>query len=151
MLNYETITQRLREHGYRLTEARSQVIRVLCNSSDYIGAYDIHNTLKSQGASIGLVSVYRVLELLCHLGLVQSEEFGAGGEKFRLNRGRHTHQIICSICGVAKEFGNCGIGDLAQDLEEASGYKIKDHWLRFFGVCPTCQARQGSNPGTNDK
>ncbi len=139
MQQYTELTALLRTRGYRLTSARVQVTRILCDAQGYVGAYEIYNTLKQQGINVGVASVYRVLELLCQLNLVQREEFGAGGEKFRLSQKGHTHQLICSECGVAREFGNCGILPLAQDLESTSGFKIHEHWLRFFGLCPNCQ------------
>jgi len=139
-MDYIQIGKELRLQGYRLTEARIQVCRVLCNSSTFVGAYEIYNVLKEQGTKVGVASIYRVLDLLCRLEFVEREEFGAGGEKFRLNREQdHTHQLVCSGCGAAKEFANCSIHHLAQSLENTSGFKIHNHWLRFFGLCPNCQ------------
>jgi Fur family transcriptional regulator, ferric uptake regulator len=142
MQQYTKLTEQLRSHGYRLTGARVQVTRILCEAPGYLGAYHIYNALKQQGINVGVASIYRVLELLCQLNLVQREEFGSGGEKFRLSQKGHTHQLVCSECGVAKEFGNCGVNPLAKDLEISSGFKIHEHWLRFFGLCPTCQHKQ---------
>ncbi len=138
-MDYDKLTSEMRRRGYRLTAARIQVCRVLCESAGYLGAYDIYNTLKARGVNVGVASVYRVLSLLCELSMVQREEFGAGGEKFRLSQHTHTHQLICSGCGAATEFGNCSIQILARNLENSSGFKIHDHWLRFFGLCPNCQ------------
>lgn len=140
-MDFQQINSELRHKGYRLTEARTQVCRVLCDSTEYMGAYDIYSTLKSQGINVGVASIYRVLDLLDGLNLLQREEFGASGEKFRLFGNRHTHQLICSGCGIAKEFANCGIHSLAESLEDSSGFKIHDHWLRLFGLCPNCQRK----------
>ncbi len=141
MLNHNTITEELRSRGYRLTTARASVARALCDANSYMGAYDIYNTLKAQGINVGVASIYRVLSLLCELNLVQREEFGAGGEKFRLVQGGHTHRLVCSGCGTAREFTNCGINSLAKSLEQSSGFTIHDHWLKFFGICPDCRGQ----------
>ncbi len=141
-MDCQAITEQFRHHGYRLTEARIHVTRALCQAGTYVGAYDIYNTLQELNIHVGIASIYRVLELLCSLGLVQREEFGAGGEKFRISSNSHTHQLVCSGCGQAQEFSNCALNSMAQALERTSGFKIQDHWLRFFGLCPTCQSKQ---------
>lgn len=139
MQDYAQIMDHLRTRGYRLTTARASVVRALCSADTFLGAYDIYHGLKAGDTKVSVASIYRVLSLLWELGLVRKEEFGAGGEKFRLLQAGHTHQLICSGCGIAKEFANCGIAGLATKLEGASGYKIHDHWLKFFGLCPKCQ------------
>lgn len=144
-MDSEQINLELRQKGYRLTQPRSQVCRLLCDTTEFLGAYDIYAVLKKQGATVGVASVYRVLELLSQLQLVEREEFGVGGEKFRLialGSTNHTHRLVCSDCGIAEEFANCGIHSLAKSLESTSGFKIHEHWLKFFGLCPDCQHKQ---------
>lgn len=139
------IIQLIQEKGHRLTIARKQVIHVLCSHSEFLGAYDIHHLLEKDGIHIGVASIYRVLGMLKNLGILKSEEFSSGGEKFRLEARHshshlHSHQLICSQCGRTEEWaGECPISNLKK-LENESGYQIEDHWLRFFGVCPRCQA-----------
>ncbi len=138
-MDYDKLTGAMRRKGFRLTSARTQVCLVLCEADGYLGAYEIYNSLKARGVNVGVASVYRALSLLCEMNLVQQEEFGAGGEKFRLAQNTHTHQLICSGCGAATEFGECSMHNLARSLENSSGFKIHAHWLRFFGLCPNCQ------------
>jgi len=140
-MNYEELTQYIQVAGYRLTSARKQVVKVLCATNHYLGAYDIHHKLEEQGVHIGIASVYRVLELLNSLKLLQREEFGSGGERFRLINSdhNHAHQLICSKCGQTQEFEDCPLIGLAKNVESTSGFQIQEHWLRFFGLCPHCQ------------
>lgn len=143
-MEFEEILKNIQKEGHRLTFARKNVIRILCNHSDFLGAYDIHHLLEQEEIHIGVASIYRVLGMLKALGLIKSEEFSSGGEKFRLetkhSHPHHSHQLICSQCGRTEEWaGDCPIATLAQKLEVDSGYQIEEHWLRFFGVCPLCQ------------
>lgn len=143
-MDYKAILELLSEKGYRLTQARKEVIRILTTNTQFLGAYDIHNLLKNENVHIGVTSIYRVLDLLKKLDLVRSEEFSAGGERFRLETNKdqheHSHQLICSQCGRQEEWiGECPITGLAEKLEQKSGYQIEEHWLRFFGLCPQCQ------------
>lgn len=143
-MEYNEIIQLIQAKGYRLTDPRKKVIRILTSHSDFLGAYDIHNLLQQENVPIGVASIYRVLSLLKSLGLLRSEEFSAGGEKYRLesltSHHHHSHQLICSQCGRTEEWiGECPISNIAGKLEQDSGYQIEEHWLRFFGVCPFCR------------
>lgn len=141
-MNYEEILQHIHQQGHRLTSARKHIIQVLCSHTDYLGAYDIYHLLEQNGIHVGIVSIYRVLEMLNNFGLLQKEEFCSGGERFRLINPvhQHAHQLICTKCGRSKDLGDCPISHFAQTLELQSGYRIQNHWLRFFGLCPLCQS-----------
>jgi len=140
-MKYEELTQYVQAHGYRLTSARKHVLKVLSDNPQYLGAYEIHDLLEKRGIHIGVASVYRILQLLNSLNLLQREEFGSGGERFRLVASDHihVHQLICSKCGQTQEFQDCPIAGVAKRVESQSGFQIQEHWLRFFGLCPHCQ------------
>ncbi len=140
-MTYEEITETLRQRGFRLTAARKHVIKVLDQHPEYLGAYDIHHLLEATEMHIGISSIYRVLEMLQNLNLLQQEEFGQGGIRYRLQRPSqpHAHQLICSRCGRTEELGDCPLSHWADRLEQDSGFEIQAHWLRFFGLCPACQ------------
>ena len=140
-MTYDEITKQIRDQGHRLTTARKEVIRILCENRNYLGAYDIHHLVENQGNHIGVASIYRILAMLESQGYLQREEFGSGGERFRLPEDNlhHAHQLICSKCGDAQEFADCPIASIAKTLESQSGYQIQEHWLRFFGLCPKCR------------
>ncbi|GAB6174840.1 Fur family transcriptional regulator [Paradesulfitobacterium aromaticivorans] len=140
-MTYEEVTQGIQKSGYRLTTARKSVVNVLCTNITYLGAYDIHHILEQQDIHIGITSIYRVLDLLSSLDLLAREEFGSGGERFRLYREQdsHAHQLVCSHCGKTEELSNCPVSTALAKLESQSGYQIQEHWLRIFGLCPQCQ------------
>ena len=143
-MNYEEILQHIQDKGYRLTSGRKHIIQVLCHHTDYLGAYDIHHLLEQNNIHVGIVSIYRVLEMLNSFGLLQLEEFGSGGERFCLvsTAEQHAHQLICTRCGQTKELNDCPISHLAKSLELQSGFRIQNHWLRLFGLCPLCQTEE---------
>lgn len=147
-MTYEEITDTLRSQGLRLTGARKHVVKILYQHQEYLGAYDIHHLLEAAGLHTGISSIYRVLETLQNLNLLQQEEFGQGGMRYRLRepRQRHSHQLICSGCGRTEELGECPLSTWANDLEKDSGYQIHEHWLRFFGLCPACRNNETAPP-----
>lgn len=141
-MTYEEVTQKIQQSGHRLTNARKAVVKVLTQeNAHYLGAYDIHHILEQEDIHIGITSIYRVLDLLACLEVLEREEFGSGGERFRLFREQaaHAHQLVCSSCGKTQELSICPIASTLAKLESQSGYQIQEHWLRIFGLCPQCQ------------
>lgn len=142
-MNAEHIIQLLQQKGFRLTAARKHVIAVLSRHTDYLGAYDIYHLLEQEKIHVGLISVYRALELLRDLGLLQSEEYSPAGERYRLlgMAEPRIHRLICTRCGQTQELKDCPVQNFTGKLELESGFRIHDHWLRFFGLCPGCQTK----------
>ena len=47
--------------------------------------------------------------------------------------------VICEKCHSVAEFDNCDLADLFKAVQKRTGYKIEDHWLELFGLCPNCR------------
>jgi Fur family peroxide stress response transcriptional regulator len=50
---------------------------------------------------------------------------------------------VCSRCGRTTEVDDAGLSDAVREIGRRSGYRIESHRLELFGLCPSCQARQG--------
>src|SRR5437870_3212520 len=94
-------TEELRAAGYRAGSARRAVISVLDGQSCCLAAQEIHDQLRRSGRSVGLASVYRVLDTLTERGLLQRLEFGDGIARFEPIRADHSHHhhLVCDGCG----------------------------------------------------
>ncbi len=129
----------LREKGYRITSPRKAVIDTLAGSPRALNAAQIFDLARSNCPSLGLVSVYRTLDTLEDLGLIQRvhqhEECHAYISAFR----GHQHLLICTSCGKALFFEGEDLGELFERVSQESGYKIQDHWLQLFGLCEECK------------
>ncbi|GAB4525375.1 MAG: Fur family transcriptional regulator [Anaerolineales bacterium] len=132
---------RLQEAGYRLTAPRRTVVEIVAGSAFMMTPQAVFDHARYQYPQIGLVTVYRTLEKLESLHLVQRIHQQDGCQAFIARREGHQHPLICQKCGRVAYFS--GDADAMQALSRhvamSSGYVIQDHWLQFFGVCAACR------------
>lgn len=140
------IKKQLVEKGYKLTQQREVTVRVLLeHEKDHFSAEEVFLLVKEQFPEIGLATVYRTLELLSDLQVVEKINFGDGAARFDLRStdgSHHHHHLICMHCGGVEEIMEDGLLKLEQMVERQYGFKVTDHRLDFQGVCRECRQKQ---------
>ena len=129
----------LKGSGYRLTSPRRAVVDALANSERALNAAEIFDIARDQYPSLGLVSVYRTLEKLEELELIQRVHHPDGCQAFIAGFSGHQHLLICQNCGRTQFFEGDDLDMLIERVARKSGYQIKEHWLQLFGFCAECQ------------
>lgn len=140
----EDLQKRLQERQHKMTPQRRIVLQIfLDRPGEHLSAEDVHGILRSNRLEIGLATVYRSLELLNKLGLLQKMEFGDGCSRYELNTtdpsAHQHHHLICIRCNKVIEFEDDLLEALEQDIADKSGFRIVDHQVKFFGYCKECQ------------
>ncbi|MFH1651816.1 MAG: Fur family transcriptional regulator [Chloroflexota bacterium] len=132
----------LRRRGYKLTTQRQAVIRVMALSNAPLTPAELYTRVCRKHPGIGLVSVYRTLEILLTLGLV-CEVRGDGKVRGYLMRrpAGHHHHMVCMACGTVTDFNNCDLRELETRLSRQTGFQISRHLLEFQGRCAECQQK----------
>ena len=131
----------LQENGYRITEPRRAVVETIATSQQALNPFDVFERARACYPRLGLVTVYRTIEKLEELGLIQRVHQPTGCQAFITAFSGHQHLLICQSCGRVEFFN----GDVEQmdGLMRAvgtnSGFKIQEHWLQLFGICAACQ------------
>ena len=138
--------EQLQKAGYRLTAPRQAVVEIIANSPYLLDPQDIYSQAQQVYARLGLVTVYRTLEKLEELGLVQRVHHPDGCQAFVAATRGHQHLLICERCSRVQYFSGDGerMDHLMDSVAEESGYQIKDHWLQLFGLCSECQRQAQS-------
>ena len=131
--------EQLRASGYRLTAPRKAVVEALSNSQRALNATEIFDLAREACPSMGLVSVYRTLEHLENLDLIQRVHHPDGCQAFIAAFTGHQHLLICQQCGHTEFFEGDDLEPLFKRVAQESGYQISDHWLQLFGLCANCQ------------
>lgn len=138
----DKINQQLINKGYKLTSQREATVRVLLeHEADHLSAEDVFMHVKKKNPDIGLATVYRTLELLAELHIVEKMNFGDGVARFDLRSGDHEHMhhhLICSICGRLDEIKEDWLLDIEKRLEREYGFTVIDHRLEFKGMYRDC-------------
>jgi Fe2+ or Zn2+ uptake regulation protein len=95
------------------------------------------------------VSVYRTLDLLRSLGLVERLHHPDGCSSFMPASEEHGHHVTCERCRRTVEFSGCEIEKLARSARAQTGFTVHSHWLELTGICPECRragAARGGSP-----
>jgi Fur family ferric uptake transcriptional regulator len=105
-----------------------------------LSAQEISDQLRGAGTDVGLASVYRALDLLHEMGLVQRVEIGDGGSRYEpvIPGGEHHHHAVCDSCGRVTAFED---DRLEQALERLAGrlrHSMSGHDIVIHGSCARC-------------
>ena len=139
-LNEKQVTVILRQQGYRLTTQRRAILKTIARSRSHLSPAEIYKRAKQEDPKIGLVTVYRTLELLSHLRVICEMSTRSNARTY-LIRGpeEHHHHLICTDCGTVVHFTCCDLSRLEKRLSRETGFEVKGHLLELSGRCPSCQ------------
>lgn len=129
----------LQENGYRLTEARRTIVNLIAGASRALTPLEVFEKARKKNPALGLVSVYRTLEKLEELHLIQRVHQPGGCQAFIAASRGHEHLLLCRNCGQVTFFEGDDLDSLIQSIAKKSGYRISEHWLQLFGLCQACQ------------
>jgi Fur family transcriptional regulator, ferric uptake regulator len=132
----EYALERLSEAGYRSGGSRRQVVELLSDEGCAITAMELDKRLQD----VGRATVYRALDQLEELGLVQKIDVGAdstGYEKVD-PQGHHHHHIVCTNCSKVVPFEDPQLEKVIRRLSSGAGFKIESHDVTLRGTCEDC-------------
>lgn len=122
--------------GKRNTTQREQILEVLKNTPLTIN--QIKTSLESKRVQIHLVTLYRTMQTLKEMNIVQETIFDNGIKYYELKTNHH-HHMICNNCGSIKDFAIINESQFFKKLERKEHFLITSHQLEFSGLCPQCQ------------
>ena len=133
-------TSALSDAGLRAGRARQLVIALLARQRCCLSANEIFATLRAKDRKIGLASVYRALEQLASLQLVQRLEFAdAARYEPLLPSGEHHHHLMCDDCGKVEPFADGGLEQALDRVGGDLGYRVEAHDVLLRGACANCR------------
>ena len=148
----ELLRKRLKEKGLKVTHQRLLILSVLeQNSGRHMTAEDIYELVAEDYPEIGLATVYRTLQLLWDMQLVDRISLDDGWVRYEIghlleDETKHNHHhLICRSCGWVIPFDADLLDDLEHHLEETAGFRAMDHELKFYGMCRECVKKEKSS------
>ncbi len=138
-LTERKVVAALRQQGYKLTPQRRAVIHAIASTQDHLTPASIYEKMRQVYPDIGLVTIYRTLEILAELGLICELHAGGNCRSYTISAPQHHHHLICSNCGIVIDFTGHYLEGLEQSLSRESGFRIDGHLLEFVGLCQACQ------------
>jgi Fur family transcriptional regulator, ferric uptake regulator len=132
------VTRRLRDRGERITTARRAVLHVLAEGDAHLTAEVVHGRVAERGLTAHRASVYRNLDALCELGLVQRVPAAGGCAYHLVRRGRPHPHAQCGRCGVVQDLPVDALDDVADALAVRTGFRVDPGRTALPGLCATC-------------
>ena len=141
----EEFKKRLKEKGLKVTNQRLVVLEALETSSNqHLTAEQIFDLVKADNPEIGLATVYRTIQVLLELHLIDRVNFDDGSERYEIVRmgtkgaRHHHHHLICINCGKVFEFEEDMMEGLETEIEKKTGFHVIDHEVKLYGYCKEC-------------
>jgi len=134
----DTLVERLRSAGYKITPPRLAVLEVILQEGEHLNPNEILDRAQALHPGLGRATVYRTLEVLTQLCIVRPIYVGESGPMYIRAEGGH-HHLVCSACGRIIDFDQCVAEEMVQELRERFDFEITSHLLEFYGLCATCR------------
>ena len=126
----EAAVGKMRGRGYKATPQRLAVLRALATEQ-----HQSIGELRRHCPQVGMVTVYRTLDLLSKLGIVRRMDLG-DGPRYELAEDHH-HHLICESCGDISEFEECPLDSEGVSLA-SSEFEVYSHSVQVYGRCAAC-------------
>ncbi len=134
----EDVLTIVREHGGRATPARRLLLQALFGSREHRSAEELAAEVRSHAPDVHLSTVYRNLEELERLGVVDSTRLRDGPATYHLASATHGH-LVCEKCGSMTEVPDDMFRDLIRGARTKYGFIINPHRFAVTGHCASCQ------------
>jgi Fur family ferric uptake transcriptional regulator len=130
----------LQAAGHRRGGARTAVVEALAGHDCAVTALELDDELRRRHPPVGRASVYRALEQLEELGLVQRIEVcrGTAGYERIDPDGHHHHHAICRDCGRMVPFEDQTLERAIGKLSESISFDVSEHDVVLRGRCERC-------------
>lgn len=123
------------------TRQRTAVTDALKATEGFASAQALHDTLRHQGESVGLTTVYRHLQALAEAGEVDVLRTDEGESVYRRCAGEeHHHHLVCRGCGATVEVIGPAVEAWTRAVAEENGFTDVSHTLEVFGTCAACRS-----------
>lgn len=129
-------TDEIKNSGLKATLPRIKILEVFQKTAlRHMTAEDVYKALLTEGADIGLATVYRVLTQFEQAGLLSRNHFESGKAVFELNEGHHHDHLVCLSCGRVEEFFDAQIEERQHAIAKERGFELQEHSLALYAAC----------------
>jgi Fur family ferric uptake transcriptional regulator len=146
--NQEQFKELLKNNGLKVTTQRIAILEVLQNRpGKHLTAEEIYEYVKEDYPEIGLATVYRTIQLLSELNLIDKLNLDDGyvryeiGKMADLDARHHHHHLICLDCGKVFSFEDDLLETLEDRIKKSMGFEVVDHEVKLYGHCKECSAK----------
>ncbi|MCJ7818323.1 MAG: transcriptional repressor [Syntrophales bacterium] len=133
---------KLKTRNFRITPQRLAILKILASSEGHPSVERIYKQVKETFATTSLATIYKTVILLKHLNEVLELGFPDGSNRYDGNKPYPHPHVVCVRCKQILDPDLGSLPQLASEAAQKTGFKILDHRLDFFGICPECQRKE---------
>ena len=131
-----------RNKGFKCTPQRIAVLKTIEDSETHLSVEKIHNKVNSYLPNIGLATIYRSLDSLVSMGLIERVHTDDGCHSYVSALNGHRHAIVCKVCDRILDYEDCPLENIVEQVSKKTGFLIDNHHLQLFGTCKECQSTE---------
>lgn len=124
----------LKEHGLRVTPQRMQILQAFISLKGHPTIEDIHQEIPY----MSVTTIYKNVNLFVNMQILNELPYGNGLSRYEFFKPHHYH-VICELCGEIVDFEFPKLIEVEDLAARLSKFKIHNHEMEIYGVCPTCQ------------
>lgn len=144
-LDREGFKALLKDKGLKVTSQRLRVLEALAECpGKHLAAEEIYEIVKIDCPEIGLATVYRTIQLLLELNLIDRINLDDGFVRYEIGSvgesesKHHHHHLICQKCGKVFSFQDDLLEELEEKIVKTTGFQVSDHEVKLYGCCKEC-------------
>jgi Fe2+ or Zn2+ uptake regulation protein len=132
------IVERLVAAGGRRTAARYAIVEMLLDAKGHVTADELAANVQARFPSINLSTVYRTLDTLEDLGVVDHVHLGHGRAIYHLADEEHQH-LVCERCERVEELPVAKLKSFLGMIQREFGFEVDRRHFAIVGVCSRCR------------
>ncbi|WXG46475.1 MAG: Fur family transcriptional regulator [Candidatus Atabeyarchaeum deiterrae] len=140
-----SIIEAFRKKGYRATPQRIAICRLALHTRQHPSAQTIYQEVKTLFPTVSLATVYKTLQTLSELGLIQELDFPQSRARFDSYMKPHIN-LVCTQCGSIKDLEDGTARELVDKVTSAAKFTTTGQRLDIYGICDSCRKKGRSIP-----
>ncbi len=136
--NVDTILARLAANGGRRTASRQAIVEAVLQSGSHLTADEIARRVQKRFPSVNISTVYRTLDALEELGVVDHVHLGHGRAIYHLADDAHQH-LVCERCESVEELPSAKLRGFLSMLDREFGFDVDRGHFAIVGLCRSCR------------
>jgi Fur family peroxide stress response transcriptional regulator len=135
-----SIIESLRNKGYKATPQRIAICRFALSSREHPSVQRIYREVKKTHPTVSLATVYKTLQILKELGLVQQLDFPKDQTRYDTYSEPHIN-LVCLRCGNIQDLDDNDARELLTRVAATAKFALTGQRLDVYGICQRCQSR----------
>jgi Fur family ferric uptake transcriptional regulator len=136
----DEILEQLADAGRRRTAPRQAIVECVVSASGHVTADEVAAEVQRRFPSVNISTVYRTLDTLEELGIIDHVHLGHGRAVYHLTDEDHQH-LVCEHCESVEELPASKLRPLIRMIERDHGFEVDRRHFAIVGVCKRCRGR----------